>query len=148
MAAEFAGKRALADFLSDLSWKKGEALVEAALKIYIPNAARARSTLLNGQVYRARVPAACELALRQHLVCMQTLRNTLAIGCATTRSKVSNGTQLLRGVDGRSSSARRFRDLVRAYEGEFDGSLTEVERGQIKQAVHSTQNTITFIAEQ
>jgi hypothetical protein len=62
--------------------------------------------------------------------------------CATSRSKVSNGTRLLQNVDGRSSSARRFRDLVRAYEIEAGGSLSEVERGLIRQAA-----ALTFKAE-
>ena len=50
---------------------------------------------------------------------MQALRSNIATARATTRSEVSNGTRLLQNVDGRSSSARRFRDLVRAYEGEL-----------------------------
>jgi len=41
---------------------------------------------------------------------------------------------LLANVDLRSSSARRFRDLVRSYEAELGGNLTELERGLIKQA--------------
>jgi hypothetical protein len=65
---------------------------------------------------------------------MQTLRDTLATGCATSRSKVSNGTRLLQNVDGRSSSARRFRDLTRAHEAELGGSLTEADRGLARQA--------------
>jgi len=73
---------------------------------------------------------------------MQTLRDTLATSCATSRSKLSNGTRLLQNVDGRSSSARRFRDLVRAYETEVGGNLTEVERGLIRQAA-----ALTFKAE-
>jgi hypothetical protein len=73
---------------------------------------------------------------------MQHARDTLATSCATSRSKVSNGTRLLQNVDGRTSSARRFRDLVRAYEGEVGGNLTEVERGLIRQAA-----ALTFKAE-
>src|SRR3954453_4619578 len=73
---------------------------------------------------------------------MQHARDTFANPCATTRSKVSNGTRLLQNVDGRSSSARRFRDLVRAYEAEVGGNLTEVERGLIRQAA-----ALTFKAE-
>jgi hypothetical protein len=73
---------------------------------------------------------------------MQHARDTLANSCATTRSKVSNGTRLLQDVDGRSSSARRFRDLVRAYEAEVGGNLTEVERGLVRQAA-----ALTFKAE-
>jgi hypothetical protein len=74
---------------------------------------------------------------------MQTLRDTLATSCATTRSKVSNGTRLLQNVDGRSSSARRFRDLVNAFEEEVGGPLSEVERGLIRQAA-----ALTFKAEE
>jgi hypothetical protein len=66
---------------------------------------------------------------------MQHARDTLATQCATTRSKVSNGTRLLQNVDGRSSLARRFRDLFRFYEAELGGNLTEAERGQVNQAV-------------
>ena len=51
----------------------------------------------------------------------------------TNRSKVTNGTRLLIGVDGRSPTARRFRDLVHAYEAEFE-SVTEVDRNLIRQA--------------
>ncbi|MFK4725386.1 hypothetical protein ABIE89_006486 [Bradyrhizobium niftali] len=49
---------------------------------------------------------------------------------------------MLQNVDGRSSSARRFRDLVRAYEAEVGGDLTEVGRGLIRQAA-----ALTFKAE-
>jgi hypothetical protein len=73
---------------------------------------------------------------------MQHALNTVATSCATSRSKVSNGTRLLQNVDGRSSSARRFRDLVRAYEAEVGKDLTEVERGLIRQAA-----ALTFKAE-
>ena len=73
---------------------------------------------------------------------MQTARDTLATAIPTTKSKVSNGTRLLQNVDGRSSSARRFRDLVRAYKTECGGNLTEVERGLIRQAA-----ALTFKAE-
>ena len=38
------------------------------------------------------------------------------------------------GVDGRSPAARRFRDLVRAYEAEFEVT-TELDRGLIRQVV-------------
>jgi hypothetical protein len=73
---------------------------------------------------------------------MQHVRDTVATSCASSRSKVSNGSRLLQNVDGRSSSARRFRDLVRAYEAEVAGNLTEVDRGLIRQAA-----ALTFKAE-
>lgn len=69
---------------------------------------------------------------------MHNARTIPAKALATTRSKVSNGTRLLQNVDGRSSSARRFRDLVQAYEAEAGGNLTEVERGLIRQAAGLT----------
>ena len=55
----------------------------------------------------------------------------------TGRSVVSNGKQLhsnANPVDGRSHHARRFRDLVLAYESEIGGPLTESESGLVRQA--------------
>jgi len=40
-------------------------------------------------------------------------------------------------VDGRSAYARRFRDLVRAFEAEVGGTLSELERGLVRQAAAS-----------
>jgi hypothetical protein len=65
---------------------------------------------------------------------MQHPRTINATACATTRSQISNGTRLLHNVDGRSASARRFRDLVMAYEVEIGGTLSELERGLVRQA--------------
>jgi hypothetical protein len=50
---------------------------------------------------------------------------------------------MLEGVDGRTASARRYRDLCRAFEEELGGSLNEVELGLVRQAV-----TLTLRAEQ
>lgn len=63
----------------------------------------------------------------------------------TICSAVSNGTRMLDGVDGRSSSARRFRDLMLSFGGELGGieNLTEGERSLVRQAA-----TITIRAEQ
>jgi hypothetical protein len=66
---------------------------------------------------------------------MHAHRTRIARTIPTTRSKVSNGTRLLQNVDLRSSSARRFRDLVRAYEGELGGNPSEAERSLVRQAV-------------
>src|SRR5437879_13347409 len=66
---------------------------------------------------------------------MQALRSNIATARATTRSEVSNGTRLLQNVDLRSSSARRFRDLVRAYEGELGGDLSEGEHTRHRRQV-------------
>lgn len=65
---------------------------------------------------------------------MQTQRRHSGPGCATTRSAVSNGSQLLKNVDGRSASARRFKDLVRNFEAEVGGPISAVEHSLITQA--------------
>jgi hypothetical protein len=65
---------------------------------------------------------------------MQVTRRHNGPNCLTTRSAVSNRSRLLDGVDGRTASARRYRDLCRAFEEELGGSLTEVELGLVKQA--------------
>jgi hypothetical protein len=53
---------------------------------------------------------------------------------ATSRAKVSNGTQLLAGVDGRSATFRRFRDLVDDLIAEQDRELSISEIGLIRSA--------------
>jgi hypothetical protein len=45
------------------------------------------------------------------------------------RSRVSNGTKMLVGVDGRRSSARRFRDLIDTFSAELGDDLS---RGQLQ----------------
>jgi hypothetical protein len=65
---------------------------------------------------------------------MHAVRSNNVAGRATTRSKVSNGTRLFANTDGRSSSARRFRDLVQSFEAEFEGDLCEADRSLIRQA--------------
>lgn len=64
---------------------------------------------------------------------MQRLRKSVTGISTTNRSRVTNGTRLLMGVDGRSATARRFRDLVRSYESEFE-STSEADRNLIRQA--------------
>ncbi|WP_316229608.1 hypothetical protein [Bradyrhizobium sp. SZCCHNR1070] len=64
---------------------------------------------------------------------MQQVRKSVTDISSTNRSRVTNGTRLLVGVDGRSAEARRFRDLVRSYESEFE-STTEADRNLIRQA--------------
>jgi hypothetical protein len=51
---------------------------------------------------------------------MQRLHKPVTPISSTNRSRVSNGTLLLQGIDGRSASARRFRDLIRSYSEDFD----------------------------
>ncbi len=57
------------------------------------------------------------------------------------RSAVTNGKQLLPGVDGRSPLARRFRDIVAELTAELGGSLGAAEALQVRTAatlvVHS-----------
>lgn len=65
---------------------------------------------------------------------MHATRRNTAPARSTSRDKVSNG-RLLKNVDLRSSSARRFRDLVRSYEAELGSELSEAERSLVRQAV-------------
>jgi hypothetical protein len=69
---------------------------------------------------------------------MQHAHQRLTRISTTNRSAVTNGSRLLEGIDGRSPLARRFRDLIKAYEAEIGGELTEVERGLVKQAAALT----------
>ena len=69
---------------------------------------------------------------------MQHAHQRLTRSSTTNRSAVTNGSRLLEGIDGRSPLARRFRDLIKAYEAEIGGELTEVERGLVKQAAALT----------
>lgn len=56
------------------------------------------------------------------------------------RSRVSNGNALLDGIDGRSASARRYRDLAMAFADEMGGAsnLSESEQALVKQAAALT----------
>src|SRR5262245_8344155 len=53
---------------------------------------------------------------------------------AMARSRITNGKELLPGVDGRSKWARRFRDLVELYTEDLGGSdeLSEGKKGLIR----------------
>ena len=52
----------------------------------------------------------------------------------STRSRITNGSAMLPGVDGRSCMARRFRDLVEALEADQPSPMTEALRLQIRAA--------------
>jgi hypothetical protein len=65
---------------------------------------------------------------------MQALQPRIKPTSATVRSRVSNRSRILPGVDGRSATARRFRDICRSYELEAGGDVSEVERDLIRQA--------------
>ena len=64
---------------------------------------------------------------------MQALQPRIKSTSPTVRSRVSNRSRILAGVDGRSATARRFRDICR-HELEAGGNVTEVQRDLIRQA--------------
>src|ERR1700676_2343169 len=65
---------------------------------------------------------------------MQTIHKPIARTSKANRSAVTNGSKLLVGIDMRSPTARRFRDLVQAYKAEIGGDLSEPEMAMIKTA--------------
>jgi hypothetical protein len=54
----------------------------------------------------------------------------------TLRSRITNGSQLLVNVDGRTAAARRYRDLTISLADDLGGasSLTEAQRALVRQA--------------
>jgi hypothetical protein len=64
---------------------------------------------------------------------MPRLRQSIANISTSNRSRVSNGSKLFLQADGRSTSARRLRDLIRNLEGEFEVA-SEIDRTLIRQA--------------
>jgi len=56
----------------------------------------------------------------------------------STMSAISNGSRLHQKADGRSSSARRFRDLVRAFSADLGGNLSEADMALIRTAAGLT----------
>jgi hypothetical protein len=64
---------------------------------------------------------------------MTRLRQTLAAISRANRSQITNGSRLLGNVDGRSAAARRFRDVVRSLEAEFE-VITAGDRALIRSA--------------
>ena len=73
---------------------------------------------------------------------MQRVHKRVTGISATNRSRVTNGTSLLDGIDGRNAIARRFRDILRGYEEEFTVA-TEAERVPVCQAA-----TLAVLSEQ
>jgi hypothetical protein len=65
---------------------------------------------------------------------MQAVHKPIARNSTTNRSAVTNGSKLLVGIDMRSPTARRFRDLVQAYSAEIGGDLSQTELAMIKTA--------------
>src|SRR5262245_653349 len=62
---------------------------------------------------------------------MEAVENTTAVGglSPSVRSKLSNGSKLLPMTDGRSASARRFRDLFQEIAADL-GGLSFISEGQ------------------
>src|SRR5436305_446958 len=69
---------------------------------------------------------------------MQAVQRQVAPIYPTNRSAVSNRSRILEGVDGRTTAARRFRDICLSYEQEAGGVVSEVERDLIRQAAGLT----------
>ena len=60
---------------------------------------------------------------------------------ATTRAATTNGKRIFDGVDGRTTEARRYKDLVEAFTADLDrlgGRLTQAERVAISTAATLT----------
>lgn len=64
---------------------------------------------------------------------MQRVHRTVNGISTTNRSRVSNGTKLAVGIDGRSPEARRFRDVIKDYEAEFE-AVSSFDRSLIRDA--------------
>lgn len=64
------------------------------------------------------------------------VRSNVASRAPTTRSRITNGKQLLANIDGRSAEARRYRDLAMSFADDLGGSacLTEAQRALVRQA--------------
>jgi hypothetical protein len=71
---------------------------------------------------------------------MSSVTERVAPRPPATRSAVSNGSRILEGVDGRSSGARRFKDLVENFSRDLGGidRLSEAEQSLIRQAASLT----------
>jgi hypothetical protein len=71
---------------------------------------------------------------------MRVITTDVAVRSPTTRSKVTNGSRLLRGIDGRSADARRYRDLIVELVREHDGggALSTTDLALIRQAASLT----------
>ena len=58
----------------------------------------------------------------------------------TACDRVSNGRDLLPGIDGRSAAARRFRGIIVELEGELGASLTAAQRLQVRSVAMAMLN--------
>lgn len=62
----------------------------------------------------------------------------------TTKSRITNRSEMLRGIDGRSAEARRYRDLVEGFSADFVSPLGEREMALIRQAAAMTVQAETM----
>ncbi|HUS82791.1 MAG TPA: hypothetical protein VM013_05990 [Dehalococcoidia bacterium] len=67
-------------------------------------------------------------------------RKRLALSKAEFRTRLTNGTDILEGVDGRSSMARRHRDLIALHLSDLGGEdcISEAEYSLLRRAVALT----------
>jgi hypothetical protein len=79
---------------------------------------------------------------------MGTALNRLPVARTSThnRSRITNGSELLRGVDGRSAEGRRYRDLTEAFRAEFGLGASEREMAAIRLAAALTVQSETLQA--
>ena len=68
---------------------------------------------------------------------------TVAERPANIRSRVSNGSKMLAGVDGRTAAARRYRDLVADLAADLGGleTLRQSDRALVRQAAAMTMRS-------
>lgn len=71
---------------------------------------------------------------------MTSNSNPLADAKSTTRSRVTNGSAILPGVDGRSTWVRRLRDLIEIHIEDLGGddAVSEAERSLVRRAATMT----------
>lgn len=67
-------------------------------------------------------------------------RENVAGSKSTARSRISNGSAILPGVDGRSTWVRRLRDLIQLHISDLGGndSISEAERSIVRRAATLT----------
>jgi hypothetical protein len=75
-------------------------------------------------------------------------RRPLVAPSVTNRSRITNGSRLLQGIDGRSSEARRYRDLVQAFGADLGGveTLGEADKALVRQCAASVTASETLQA--
>jgi hypothetical protein len=75
-------------------------------------------------------------------------RDALAERPSRQRSRVTNGSKLIAGIDGRSAEARRYRDLCISFADDLGGEagLTESQRALVRQAAALTVQSEKFQA--